>query len=532
MIGLACLENSLAWSAALGLRFAVNMDGGPQRPAMPSVRTLATGLPESKLSGGREEVTCLITDSRRVVPGALFFAIGGLHTDGNLYVEEAIGRGAVGIVSEQPVGRTKQVAWLQVPNVRSALAEVARRFYDHPDRDIDICGVTGTNGKTTVSMLLQYLLTEQPSDTGLIGTVRYDLGPRTIPSYKTTPESVDIYSMLDQMRRHQCRRAVMEISSHAIDQQRIEGLRVGCAVFLNLTRDHIDYHHSLDDYFAVKARFFTGETGNQPEAVAINIDCPYGKKLVGMIPAATRVVTFGRNPEADIRAEDIRLEAGGSRFRAIWPGGETEIFTREPGHYNVSNILAALAACHAKGMELAPLVAKIGGFPGVPGRMERVEVGQPFPVLVDYAHTDDALRNALAMLRQITPGRLLVVFGCGGNRDREKRPLMTRAVLEKADYAWATSDNPRKESVEGIFEDMRKGILQEDAIEFVEDRRRAITLAIDAAKPGDCVLIAGKGHETYQEFADTVVPFDDRLVAKEILSRRDYPANGGEGGNA
>lgn len=521
MIGLSCLENSLSWSTALSMRFATSMNDGAPIQTMPTVKVLTAGLPDSSLSGGgKQEVTCLITDSRRVVPGALFFAIGGLHTDGNLYTEEAIGRGAVGIVSEQSAGSNRQVAWLQVPNVRRALAEVSRRFYDHPDTQMEVLGVTGTNGKTTVSMLLQYLISEQPADTGLIGTVRYDLGRRTIPSYKTTPESVDIYSMLDQMRREQCKHAVMEISSHAIDQLRVEGLRVRIATFLNLTRDHIDYHHDLDAYFAVKAKLFTGETENLPEVAVVNVDDPYGQRLLTMIPESVRTITFGVDASADIRAEDISLESEGSRFRAIWPEGEAEVFTREPGQYNVSNVLAALAVCYARGMAISSLSEKIASFSGVPGRMERVDVGQPFPVLVDYAHTDDALKNALGMLREITPGRLFVVFGCGGNRDREKRPLMTTAVQEKADFTWATSDNPRKETIEQIFEEMQTGVIDKNTIDFVSDRRRAIGLAIDAAGEGDCVLIAGKGHETFQEFADTVVPFDDRLVAKEFLNRK------------
>jgi len=506
----------------MGLRLAAAQERGGlgAGPALPNVQALAARLPEATLSGNtRPEVTCLITDSRRVVPGALFFALDGQRTDGNLYVEEAIDRGAVGIVSEKAALSVRQVAWLQVTNTRSALAEISRRFYNHPDDDIAITGVTGTNGKTTVTMLLQHLLAERPTDTGLIGTVRYDLGRRSIPSYKTTPESVDIYSMLDQMRREQCRRAVMEVSSHAIAQQRVEGLRVRVAVFLNLTRDHLDYHKSMEDYFAAKAMLFTGEAGNIPEAVVINHDDPWGQRLEEMIPESARVITFGQHAGATLRAEAIELATEGSRFRLLWPEGEAEVQTREPGQYNISNVLAALAACYAQGYALDALVEKISDFGGVPGRMERVDCGQDFNVLVDYAHTDDALRNALAMLREITPGRLLVVFGCGGNRDRQKRPLMTAVVQEKADFAWATSDNPRKESVAAIFNDMHTGVTRPEAIAFNEDRREAIRQAIQGARAGDCVLIAGKGHETYQEFADTVVPFDDRLVAREILQR-------------
>lgn len=524
MIGLPCLENSLCWSTALGLRFAASPDGGgPGRRIMPTLGDLTKGFKDAKFVGnGKQEVTCLITDSRRVVPGALFFAMGGMNTDGNLYVEEAIGRGAVGVVSEQSCGSHRQLAWLQVGDVRSALAEISRRFYNHPDRKLDIIGVTGTNGKTTVTMLLQHMLTEQTGDTGLIGTVRYDLGRRTIPSYKTTPESVDIYSMLDQMRKEGCRRAVMEVSSHAIDQQRVEGMQARVAVFLNLSRDHIDYHQDMETYFGVKARLFTGDTGNLPKIAVVNIDDAYGRRLPGMIPDSVRVVTFGTTDAADIWASDIRLGADGSRFQIHCQQTTVAVHTGELGKYNVSNVLAAVAVCYARGMDVQAVIEKLKSFSGVPGRMERIECGQPFPVLVDYAHTDDALRNALSMLREITRGKLLVVFGCGGNRDRDKRPMMTAAVQEQADFAWATSDNPRKESVEAIFEDMRKGISREETIEFIADRREAIRIAIDAAGSDDCVLIAGKGHETYQEFADTVIPFDDRGIAREILRRRDW----------
>ncbi|HKB58003.1 MAG TPA: UDP-N-acetylmuramyl-tripeptide synthetase, partial [Lacunisphaera sp.] len=254
-----------------------------------------------------------------------------------------------------------------------------------------------------------------------------------------------------------------------------------------------------------------------PAAAAINLDNPYGRQLAAATPKHVKVVTFGESPEAMVRAENLRLNFKNTQFRLVWPGGALELESPFIGRYNVSNLLAAFAACYALGRDPAVIAVRMKSFPGVPGRMERIEEGQPYNVLVDYAHTDDALRNALGMLRAVTPGRLFVVFGCGGNRDRLKRPLMTAVVQEFADFAWATADNPRTEALAQIFADMKTGVKSPEKITFVEDRRRAISLALDAAREGDCLLIAGKGHETYQEFADTIIPFDDRQVVRELI---------------
>jgi UDP-N-acetylmuramoyl-L-alanyl-D-glutamate--2,6-diaminopimelate ligase len=452
-----------------------------------------------------------------VVPGSLFFALPGLRTDGAIFIDEAINRGAVAVVTQKPVTRPHgRVTVIQVADARATLARVAQRYYRFPDRELEVIGVTGTNGKTTVTHLVKHLLNGDER-IGLIGTVNYDLGARTVPSYKTTPESLDIFGMLAQMREAGCRRAVMEVSSHGIDQQRVRGLQFGVVVFTNLTRDHLDYHKSLDAYFEVKARLFTGGTGPLPRAAGINLDDPCGPQLLARLPPAVKVITFGENPAADVRAEAISLEFRRSVFRLVWPGGAAAVESPLIGRYNVSNLLAALATSHALGRDLAALLPKLRTFRNVAGRMERIEEGQAFNVLVDYAHTDDALHNALGMLRAVTPGRLLVVFGCGGNRDRTKRPLMTRAVQELADGAWATADNPRSEPLAQIFADMRQGVTAPDRIAFIDERRRAISLALDAARPGDCLLIAGKGHESYQEFADTVIPFDDRQVVRELI---------------
>ncbi|HXN35694.1 MAG TPA: UDP-N-acetylmuramoyl-L-alanyl-D-glutamate--2,6-diaminopimelate ligase, partial [Opitutaceae bacterium] len=436
------------------------------------------------------------------------------------FVDEAVSRGAAAIVAQKlPAHPPGKVTFVQVADARVILARVAQRYYKFPDRALTVTGVTGTNGKTTVAHLIRHFLngTER---VGLLGTISYDLGARTVPSFRTTPEALDIFGMLAQMRDAGCRNAVMEVSSHGIAQQRVLGLEFGAAVFTNLTRDHLDFHGSLESYFEVKSRLFTGAVGPVPRVAVVNIDDACGERLAATIAAGTpaaRLVTFGENPRADVRALDVVLNFTDTAFRLAWPGGSAAVASPLVGRYNVSNVLAAAATAWALGRDPSAFLRRLREFKGVPGRMERIEEGQPFNVLVDYAHTDDALRNALGMLRAITPGRLLVVFGCGGNRDRTKRPRMVQAVQEIADFAFATADNPRGEPLERIFADMREGAVDPSRITWVDDRRRAISLALDAARAGDSLLIAGKGHEGYQEFADTVVPFDDRQVVRELI---------------
>ena len=463
-------------------------------------------------------ISGLAMDSRRVMHGNLFFALPGRRADGHSFVDEAINRGAVAIVAERiPAVVPARVTFVQVADARRALARVSQRFFKFPDKSLDIVGVTGTNGKTTVTNLTKHLLATSQQRVGLIGTVNYDLGARIVPSYRTTPESLELFGMLAQMRDAGCRQAVMEVSSHGIDQHRVLGMQFGVAVFTNLTRDHLDYHQTMEAYFEVKTRLFNGGVGTPPRAAAINLDDEYGRRLVAEVPAGLKVVTFGEAPDAMVRAENVKLNFKSTTLTLVWPEGRLELESPMIGRYNVSNLLAAFAACYALGRLPDVIAPRLKSFVGVPGRMERIEEDQPYNVLVDYAHTDDALRNALSMLRAITPGRLFVVFGCGGNRDRSKRPLMTKAVQEFADFAFATADNPRSEAIAQIFADMKTGVSDETKIAFVEDRRRAISLALDLAKEGDSLLIAGKGHETYQEFADTIVPFDDRQVVRELI---------------
>ena len=486
---------------------------------------LSDYISEGEILAAKGRLDCpisgLVMDSRRVVPGNLFFALPGLRSDGVSFVDEAVSRGASAVIAQRiPVHPPARVTFVQVADSRAMLARVAQRYYKFPDRDVSVVGVTGTNGKTTVSYLIRHLLNESER-IGLLGTISYDLGARAVPSFRTTPESVDIFGMLAQMRDAGCRHAVMEVSSHGIAQQRVLGLQLDAAVFTNLTQDHLDFHKTLEAYFDVKTRLFTGGIGPVPRVAVVNLDDPHGERLAAKIAAevpSTRLVTFGESPRAEVRAQEVVLNFRDTAFRLVWPGGVASVASPLIGRYNVSNVLAAAATAWALGRDPGAFSRKVRAFKGVPGRMERIEEGQAFNVLVDYAHTDDALRNALGMLRAITPGRLIVVFGCGGNRDRTKRAKMMRAVQEVADFVFATADNPRGEQVEAIFADMRAGVTDASKITWIDDRRRAISLALDTAREGDSVLIAGKGHEGYQEFADTVIPFDDRQVARELIA--------------
>jgi UDP-N-acetylmuramoyl-L-alanyl-D-glutamate--2,6-diaminopimelate ligase len=476
------------------------------------------GVPTLEFSGSwKTPVSALVLDSRLVRDGAIFFAAPGTRSDGAKFIGEALERGASAIVSTEPGLPRPSLSWVRVSDVRKALAAASLNFYRHPEKQLRIAAVTGTNGKTTVSTLLRHLLQSGGKTWGLIGTVRYELGGHSCPAHRTTPEAPELCQMFYRMVESGCEGCAMELSSHAIAQNRVDGLGFESLAFTNLSRDHIDYHGDMENYFQTKARPFLGQCGPAPKTAVINADDAAGLRLAAMLPHDAGVLFFGESALAQIRATDVRLHADGSTFTVAWPGGTGEVRTTLPGAYNVSNILCALALAHSLGRDIAALLPEIPAFPGVPGRMERVGDGWPCRIFVDYAHTDDALKNSLSMLRAITPGRLLVVFGCGGNRDRGKRPAMTAAVQEHADFAWATSDNPRKEPQQLIFEDMRKGVSAPEKIEFIEDRRFAISHALDEAREGDSLLIAGKGHEDYQEFADITVPFDDRRVTAELL---------------
>ena len=418
-----------------------------------------------------------------------------------------------------PIGVTN----IKVKDARSALARFSKNFYNSPDEALSLIGITGTNGKTTVSTLTRHLLEEPGRPVGLIGTVQYNLGDRDIPSFKTTPEATDLYPMLKSMLIAGCSSAVMEVSSHGIHQSRVAGLNLEIATFMNLTRDHLDYHGGMEEYYKEKRKLFNGINGPLPKVAVINGDCPYGKRLAQELPPQVQVLTFGFEENNHFRANNLTLDSEGSKFLLESPLGNTVVVSPLIGRYNVSNVLASLAIVHAMGEDVLASVQKLRKFQGVSGRMESVDKGQPYRVVVDYAHTPDALRNALEMLKECTKGKVRVVFGCGGDRDKGKRLEMTRvACLCCTDQIWATSDNPRTESIDSIFSDMKKGVCRGAEVYFVEDRRRAIDLALEAADEDDCVLIAGKGHETYQEIQYTAIPFDDRSIAGDLLNAKLY----------
>lgn len=460
----------------------------------------------------------IVVDSRRAGPQSLFFAIPGFRQDGHYFLEEALKRGAVALVTDQKLKLLPSVTVVQVKDVRAVLATVARAFYQEPDRDLSLLGVTGTNGKTTVTFLLHQLLSTAQAPVGLLGTILYDLGKRSIPAHRTTPDALELYALLHQMKHNACKQVVMEVSSHGIDQKRIAGLQFEVGAFLNLSQDHMDYHGSMETYFQTKLRFFT--EGNYPKKVAVNVDDVYGKRVLAALPSDVEVVTFGMGEEAQLRAEALNLNSRGAEFQLRDKDKEKHLFIESPlvGEYNVNNVLAVFAILKLLHKPIEAYTEKLKAFTGVPGRLEKVEAGQAYTILVDYAHTDDALHKMLHRIRAVTLGKLFVVFGCGGDRDKLKRSKMTEAVQTYANHAWATTDNPRTEAINAIFEDMQKGVSQPSAITFEPCRKTAIYSAIKAASTAeDTVVIAGKGHETYQEFSHTIVPFDDRLVAKEAV---------------
>lgn len=507
--------------AATGRRlFPVRPEGAEN--SAPSLRHLCEGLDVISIKGDLDlAVDEVCMDSRRASPGSLFFALPGALTDGSFFIEEAIDRGAVAIVTEKARQHHPRATFVQVADARVAMAEVCRRFNHFTPGSPQLIGVTGSHGKTSVTHLLHHLLGGYGDRTGIFSSIRYDLGSRAVPSYRTTPEAVDLYGMLAQMKEAGCRRAVLEISSHGIDQKRVHGLPLDVAIFLNLGREHAVYHGSIEKYFAAKRSIFSGAQGPAPKAAVVNLDDPWGKTLIQDLPHEVRLVRFGTSDHAEIRAGDIVRGESGTAMRIDWPEGSARIRTRLVGAFSVSNVLAAVAAAYAAGLDLNLILPRLLAYEGTPGRMERVEEGQPFGVVVDSACSPEAIRHALGALREVTPGRLLVVFGCAGGGDKRVRERHVEAVQELADFAWATACNPRSEPMEYIFADMHRGVTDAQRLVFLENRRRAIALAFDTALPGDSVVLLGKGHETFQHIGDATLPFDDRLVARELLALRE-----------
>ena len=452
-------------------------------------------------------------DSRAVAPGALFFCVPGGSADGHDHAPAAVARGAVALVVERPVDIA--VPQVLVPRVRDAMGPMSSTFFGEPSRALTLVGVTGTNGKTTTTYMLESVFRSLDLRPGLIGTVETHIGDDVIPGTRTTPEAVDLQRLLARMRDGGVTAAAMEVSSHGLHQGRADGTTFACSIFTNLTQDHLDYHGTMEAYFEAKALLFRDDLSAR---AAINVDDAYGRRLAS--GAGIPVVTFGFAEDAAVRVTGVEMDASGSTVRIETGERARTLRVPIPARYNISNALGVVAAAQALGVDLDPVADGIASMHGVPGRLERVDEGQDFAVLVDYAHTPDSLEGVLRAARELVPGgaRLIVVFGCGGDRDRGKRPLMGRAGVSLADHAIITSDNPRSEDPLSIIEQIEEGARAAGRpFASIPDRRDAIAAAIAEARAGDVVVIAGKGHETGQEFTDRTIPFDDRLVAREVL---------------
>jgi UDP-N-acetylmuramoyl-L-alanyl-D-glutamate--2,6-diaminopimelate ligase len=477
---------------------------------------------------GNPPIAGLDYDSRRVKPGWCFVAIRGESTDGNQYIDKALQAGAAAIVSDSLPPRPG-VAWAQVEHGRRALARLSANFYGRPAEKLAISGITGTNGKTTTSFLLNAMLRAGQRKTALVGTVEYRIEDERFPAPHTTPEALELNQFFARALQAGCTEAVMEVSSHALEQERVYGVPYDVAIFTNLTRDHLDYHLTMEKYFESKAILFQGSGTEPPRAAVINIEDDYGKRLIKLCKKQREVLTFGMNA-GDFHAADISIESNGTKFTLIAPTGEYPIWSPLLGRVNIYNLLAAAAAAYARNVEPKAIADAAYQLDRVDGRFQRIDVGQPFSVIVDYAHTDDALRNLTAVARDFLAqrggaGRIITVFGCGGDRDRTKRPLMGEAAGVGSNFVILTSDNPRSENPIGIMNDALAG-LQRSGTKYVlePDRRKAIGLAIDQANAGDIVLIAGKGHEKVQVTGAGTVPFDDVEEAEEALHKAGYGA--------
>jgi UDP-N-acetylmuramoyl-L-alanyl-D-glutamate--2,6-diaminopimelate ligase len=472
---------------------------------------------------GDLEILKIAYDSRLVKSRTLFVAIRGEKTDGNKFVADAVARGAVAVISEQakPGTLSPDFPWIQVADARKALAISAANYYVRPAEVLKLIGVTGTNGKTTTSYLVDSILRAAGCEVGLLGTIGYRLVRESLPAPNTTPESLDLQKYLAKIVSAGGTHAVLEASSHALAMDRLWGCPFAVAIFTNLTRDHLDYHKTFEEYFAAKRRLFEGTGAAAPASGVINRDDEYGEKLSGL---ATQTLTYGLEPGADVTTRKPALSLSGIEFTSETPAGKIEIRSKLVGRPNVYNLLAAIGAGVSLGLPKEVIATGISQLSTVPGRFERIEVGQPFLVVVDYAHTDDALRNLLATAKELNPdGRIITLFGCGGDRDRTKRPLMGEAAGHASDIVVLTSDNPRSEDPLLIINDVIVGVQRTKSKLLVElDRRKAIEVALDEARSGDIVLLAGKGHETYQVLRDRTIDFDDRAIARRILSQRGY----------
>ncbi|HHV80002.1 MAG TPA: UDP-N-acetylmuramoyl-L-alanyl-D-glutamate--2,6-diaminopimelate ligase [Firmicutes bacterium] len=478
---------------------------------------LLSCLNEPNLQVADVEVTGITYDSRRVKPGNVFVCIKGFSHDGHAYANEAARKGAVAIIAERSIP-ILGIPVVLVEDTRLALSKLAERYFDEPTSKVRLIGVTGTKGKTTTTFLIRSILQKAGMKTGLMGTVLNIVGDDVQPVSHTTPEAPELCAAIAKMAASGCTHAVMEVSSHAIALKRVAGSRFKGAVFTNLSQDHLDFHGNMESYFQVKASFLRGiATAAGPEYVAVNVDDPYGVRIAGEL--SEYAISYGIREPAMIRATDVEVSPKGTRFKIGFPGGRSErVKAKLIGMFNVYNLLAASSVSFREGVKIEDIVEAIELFDGVPGRFESIDEGQDFTVVVDYAHSPASLENVLLTARELGPERIITVFGCGGDRDRSKRPIMGEVVSRLSDYAIVTSDNPRSEEPEEIIKEILPGF-RTSAYEVIPDRGEAIFRALNMAKSGDFVLIAGKGHETYQVLKDRAIHFDDREVARDVLRR-------------
>ncbi len=468
-------------------------------------------------------------DSRRVHPGTVFVAMKGETSDGNRFIDQAIAAGAVAIVTDSTAQNPRPaVAWAQVPHGRRALARLSANFYKRPAERVANTGITGTNGKSTTAFIVESILNAAARKTVLIGTIEYHVAGKILPAPHTTPEALELNQLLAEGLALGVTECVMEVSSHALAQQRVFGIPFDAAVFTNLTRDHLDYHGTMDDYFRAKRLLFEGCGTEPPRAAILNTDDEYGRELLKLANKKSSAVFSYGLTTGEFHVEHLEITASGSRFQMTTPAGQLDIWTPLIGKVNVYNVLAAAAAAHARNCPADSIARGIANLNHVPGRFQRVDCGQPFTVVVDYAHTDDALRNLTTLARDFVAqaglkGKVITLFGCGGDRDRAKRPLMGEAAGQGSDFVVLTSDNPRSEDPLAIMNDALVGLQKSGAKYVTEpDRRKAIALAVGQAEPGDIVLLAGKGHEKTQAANGKVIPFDDVKVARETLATIGY----------
>lgn len=468
------------------------------------------------------EIKGISCDSKSVKDAYVFIAIKGACFNGGDFINEAIDRGACAVVLEYAKAKTfsftRGSTFIYVNDARRALSEVAAAFYGDVSSRMRLIGVTGTNGKTTTTYLLEGLFDARSEKAGIIGTINYRFGKRLIPASNTTPGVLDLYSLLSNMQKEKVKNCILEVSSHSLDQGRVDGLSFDIAIFTNLTSEHLDYHKDMENYFASKAILFTKI--KQGGYAVINKDDPHAEKIIKKVRSEKKagVITYGIEQEADVSAREIKFSAKGLKFKLCAAGGSIEIASHLIGRHNVYNILAAASAGIAMDMDLNQVKSGIERIAALPGRLEKIDCGQDFLVFVDYAHTGNGLENALKTVRELKPKRILTVFGCGGDRDKSKRPEMGRISSELSDRIFITSDNPRNEDPADIIKQIIEGIAHKKNYVVEVDRLKAIEEALKEAKKGDVVLVAGKGHEAYQVFRDVTLPFDDRQAVRRILN--------------